>query len=583
VNPIIRRELLEVLRTRKAIALQLGLALACALLVLVRWPTGDLADLSGARSLQVLRMFAYGLLAGVLLLVPAFPATTLVREKIKGTLALLLNSPLRPWSIYLGKLGGVLGFAAVLLVMTLPAAGACYALGGTVVRGGITALYVVLALAALQLSALALLVSSRSQSTDGALRTTYALVLAVCFVTLVPHALLRGDAGPLAEAASWLRFLSPIPAVMGVLGHGDVGSVGLSAGAEAVWRYALVASVASLACAVATVARLNHAMLDRARPAGVMTEDRSAEGRAVRRVLFLVDPRRRSGAMSLWVNPVMVKEFRSRRFGRSHWMLRLIALGVVLSLALSIVALTGALGWGVEVIGGGLVLLQVALLILFAPSLGAGLVSAERESGTWQLLRMTPLRPAVILRGKLMSVVWPLLLLLGATLPVYVIMMTGKATGLANLLPDSSVSWPRGVVLALARIPSLLVEGASIPQVQRVVACLTLTSVFAVLVSAAASTVFRSTAAAMTAAYAVLLTLCVAPLLVWLGRDAPFGHATVEAVLAIDPVAAALQAAETPGFSTYELLPLNWWVIGCACVALLAFLGLRTWQLCRPE
>ena len=130
MNPIIRRELLEVLRMRKTVALQLGLGLACALLVLVRWPTGDVADLSGARSLEVLRIFGYGLLAAILLMVPAFPATSLVREKVKGTLTLLLNSPLRPWSIYLGKLGGILGFALILLVMTLPAAAACRALGG---------------------------------------------------------------------------------------------------------------------------------------------------------------------------------------------------------------------------------------------------------------------------------------------------------------------------------------------------------------------------------------------------------------------------------------------------------------------
>src|SRR5262245_35531018 len=102
MNPIIRRELLEVLRTRKALATQLGLATGCALLVLVRWPTGEVADLSGARSLEVLRVFGYGLLAGVLLLVPAFPATSLVREKVQGTLALLLESPLTPWSIYVG-------------------------------------------------------------------------------------------------------------------------------------------------------------------------------------------------------------------------------------------------------------------------------------------------------------------------------------------------------------------------------------------------------------------------------------------------------------------------------------------------
>ncbi len=95
MNPIISRELLELLRTRKAVALQMVLALACGLLVLVRWPTGDVADLNGARSLEVMRIFGYGLLAGILVLVPAFPATTLVREKIMGTLALLLNSLLR--------------------------------------------------------------------------------------------------------------------------------------------------------------------------------------------------------------------------------------------------------------------------------------------------------------------------------------------------------------------------------------------------------------------------------------------------------------------------------------------------------
>ncbi len=551
MNPIIRRELLEVLRTRKAIALQLGLAMLCALLVLIRWPTGELADLSGARSLEVLRMFGYGLLAGVLVLVPAFPATSLVREKIKGTLALLLNSPLRPWSIYLGKLGGVLGFAAVLLIMTLPAAAACYALGGTVVRGGITALYVVLGLAALQLSALALLVSSRAQSADGALRATYALVLVLCILTLIPHALLRGQPAIVAQPASWLRYLSPIPAVMGVLGHGDIGSVGLSAGSGAFWPYALASCLFSLACALATVARLNYAMLDRARPAGIMTEDRSEAGQTFRGVWYVIDPQRRSGAMSLWVNPVMVKEFRSRRFGRSHWALRLIALAAILSLGLSYVAASGALGWGVEVIGGGLVLLQIALLLLFAPSLAGGLVSAERETGTWQLLRMTPLSGSTILRGKLLSVIWPLLLLLCATLPGYIVMMT--------------------------------VEPGLVHRIQRVVICLAVTAVFAVLVSAAVSSLFRSTATAMAVAYAVLLAVCVAPLLVWLGRDAPFGHRTVQAILTVDPVAAALQAAETPGFSSYELLPWNWWVIGCACGGLLLFLGLRTWQLCRPE
>jgi ABC-type transport system involved in multi-copper enzyme maturation permease subunit len=551
MNPIVNRELLEVLRTRRAIALQISLALACALLVLARWPTEGTADLSGARSLQVLRVFGYGLLAGILLLVPAFPATSLVREKLKGTLALLFNSPMRPWSIYLGKLGGVLGFTAILLVMTTPAAAACYALGGAGSQGGIPALYGVLAIAALQLSTLALLVSCNARSSDGALRVTYALVLVVCVLTLVPHELLRGRSDEIAQFASWLRCLSPVPAVMEILGHGDVGAHGLSAGTNVLVRYLILAVLFSLVCAVSTILRLNHRLFDRARAAGVMTEDRSREQRVARRFFFLVDPQRRSGSMSLWLNPVMVKEFRSRRFGRSHWTLRLIALCAILSLGMSYIAASGALGWGVEVIGGALVLLQIILLILFAPSLASGLISTERETGSWQLLRMTPLTPGSILLGKLLSVGWPLLLLLCATLPGYVAMVTVR--------------------------PSMA------QQVERVVICLALTAVFAVLVSAAASTLFRSTATATTASYLALLAFCVGPLLVWLAREAPFGHATVQAALTIDPVAAALQASDTPGFVQYELLPTNWWIVGSACVVLLFFLGLRTWQLYRPE
>ena len=101
MNPIVRRELLDLLRTRKAAAAMIALAVGCGALVLLRWPSGGVSDLTGARSLQVLRVFGYGLLAGVLFLGPAVPATSVVRERVKGTLALLLNSPLTPTRIYL--------------------------------------------------------------------------------------------------------------------------------------------------------------------------------------------------------------------------------------------------------------------------------------------------------------------------------------------------------------------------------------------------------------------------------------------------------------------------------------------------
>jgi hypothetical protein len=283
-----------------------------------------------------------------------------------------------------------------------------------------------------------------------------------------------------------------------------------------------------------------------------MTEDRSAAGQVLRRLLFLVDPSRRSGGTSLLINPVLVKELRTRRFGRAHWMLRIVAGTAILSLALSYVAASGALEWdGVEIIGGALVLLQAVLLLLFVPSLSAGLISAERESGAWQLLRTTPISVGAILRGKLMSAVGPVILLLCATLPGYVVM--------AGIKPETT------------------------HQIARVLTSLGLMAVFSVLVGAAASSLFRSTAIATAVSYGVLAAVCVVPLLMWLGRDGPFGHTAVRTVLVVDPVAAALRAMDTQGFTQFDLIPANWWIMGAASIVLLLVLIVRTRRLYRPD
>jgi ABC-type transport system involved in multi-copper enzyme maturation permease subunit len=247
----------------------------------------------------------------------------------------------------------------------------------------------------------------------------------------------------------------------------------------------------------------------------------------------------------------MVKEFRCRRFGRVHWLLRLVAICALASLGLTYLTTAGTLDWGVETIGSILVILQVALIILITPSLAAVLISGERESGGWQLLQMTPLSPGAILRGKLMSVVWTLALVLLATLPGYVVM--------------------------------IYIEPAMANQVRRVLLCLLLTAVFALAVSAGLGSLFRRTAPATMTAYAALLAICAGTMLVWAGRDAPFGHATVENVLKLNPVAAALSVIDAPGFQGYELIPANWWALGIVSAAMLVLLAVRTWRLVEPH
>jgi ABC-type transport system involved in multi-copper enzyme maturation permease subunit len=549
--PIIHRELVSVLRARRTVVLQCLLGLAFALLLAFRWPTEPRMALSGTRSQEIFRTFAYGLLGAVLLLLPVFPATSIVREKIRGTLALLLNSPLGPVRIFCGKLFGVLGLAAIILAISVPAAGACYALGGIGFGRQFLGTYAILGLTAVELTALGLLVSSFAASIDSAIRWTYAFVFGLCVLVLVPYHFFVGSGGLLADVVEWLRCLSPLAALMALLGGADVGSRGVVSGADLPQRFGLLSIGFSLLCALWTMSRLNYRIFDKAWTAGVAVDDRSLRERVSRRLLFIVDPERRSRSIGPLVNPVMVKEFRCRRFGRLHWLLRLVAVCAVASLALTILTATRTVDWDVPTIGAIMVVLQVALLVLITPSLAAGLISAERESGGWTLLQMTPLSIPRIVWGKLLSVILTLLLLLCATLPGYLVMV--------------------------------YIEPGQRFQVQRVVLCLALTALFSMLSCAAIGSFCRRAAVSTVAAYCTLLAICCGPLLLWLGRDAPFGHDLVESALTINPIAAALSVIRVRGFTTYELLPANWWFLGAASLASLVLLLIQTYRVSRPQ
>lgn len=550
-NPIVGREFVGMLRRGQATALLTAVALFFSLLVLARWPSGGIVDLSAAQSAGLFRLFGYGLLATLLILVPVFPATSIVREKAKGTLVLLLNSPMPAWSIYLGKISGVLGFVALILVASVPAAAACYAMGGVSLTRGFLPLYGLLFLVAMQYVALGLLVSTLSSSTESAMRITYGCVLLMTVISVGPHFFLQGKRTTAAKYAALARCVSPIPAVMELMGDGDVGGQGLINPTGVPFRFAMFWVVTTAGFASATLLRLNHTIFDRARSAGRITDDQSALVRVGRRMMYLVDPQRRKTGIPWYLNPVMVKEFRCRRFGRMHWLLRLVAVCAVVSLWLTYAASTGMMTWGPAVIGGIMVMLQVALIIMLAPALAGGLISGERESGGWQLLQMTPISPGRILRGKLMSVVWPVCLLLFATLPGYAVMY--------YIRPEAWLD------------------------ITYVIVCLLLTAAFSIVLAAACSSLFSRTSTATTVAYAVLITLCVGTLLIWMGRGAPFGHATVEAALSLNPMAAALNIIKMPGFAEYRLVETNWWLMGSSTLALLGCLFVRCRQLSRPQ
>jgi len=550
-RPVIQREFVGLLRTRRSFFVLIGLAVAMSALVVARWPSDGFVDLSGRQSLQTFRVISFGMVAAVALLVPVFPATSIVHEKRRNTLALLLNSPLSPTDIFLGKLVATLGFVTLLLLVTLPAVSACHALGGLSFNDNIVWLYVVLVMASLEFAAWALLVSSLATTTDGAMRATFGGVLLLTILSLIPHYFLEGSEGTLTSLATLFRTLSPIPSVLQIAGQSDPGSIGLLTQVDHVVDFMISSVVIFGLCSLLTIRQLASPLLDRSRASGTMTNDQPTRIRILRRLFYLVDPQRRSSGIPSFVNPVLVKEFKCRQFGRSHWLLRLIAGCGLISLTLAYATTLGSTEWGVEKIGAIIVTMQVGLIAVFAPGISAGLISSERESGGWDQLRATPLSAGRIVRGKLISVAWTLLLLLMATLPGYGVMI-----------------WIKPVLRE---------------QILQIMISLVLAMCFAAMLSAAVSSCFRRTSAATVTSYLLLLAIWGGSLMVWLGRDSIFGFEFVQSVLAVNPLAAALSINRSPGFSSYNLVPVNWWIMGGGSMLCFVFLSIQTRRLSRPE
>jgi ABC-type transport system involved in multi-copper enzyme maturation permease subunit len=548
---ILGRELLALLRNARVLAILLTVSVAAALVVLLKWPTTAIVDLDGTKGREVFRWLTYAMLAAAILVVPVFPSTLLVREVRKRAFELLLNSPLSRSSIYFGKLLAMLGFVLLLLATTLPAMACAYLMGGLSLGNDVLRMYGFLLLVCTQLIIIGLLVGTWCRNTESALRWSYGVTFGLMIVPWFPDALFPGGTSPLARLMQLIKLVSPIPGILQILNTNSLSGTGLIDSRDAVTWYlgfaALFITLGSLVC----ISRFSHALLDRARSQGFITDDQDRWIQASRRILYLVDPQRRSKGIPWLVNPVMVKEFQCRQFGRMHWLLRLVAACAVLSLLLTLASARGTESRGVEYTGALIIVLQVSLIVLLTPGLAAGMIASEIEGGSWNLLRATPLGPLRILFGKLISVVITLALLLCATLPGYAVIM--------------------------------LIKPILKPQVEQVLVCLAASAVLSMLVSAAVSSLFRSTAIATTVAYGSLIALFGGTMLIWVNRDAPFGRSLVENALRLNPMAAALNAMQASGFEDYNLIPSTWWIAGIASVLLLALLFVRTLKLTRPD
>lgn len=153
-------------------------------------------------TLESVNLFVPGLIALVLTLVSSLmSAISLSREKERGTLEVLLVSPIRPWQIIVGKVLPYLALAFANVATALVAARLVF---GVPLRGSISFLLAASLLYSLVGLALGVLIAARAPSQRAAM-------LGALVGTMMPSTLLSGMIFPIASLPGWLQ---PVTAII---------------------------------------------------------------------------------------------------------------------------------------------------------------------------------------------------------------------------------------------------------------------------------------------------------------------------------------------------------------------------------
>ncbi len=557
MNPVLRKDLLGLLRLRRVAAIQLFLIAALGLLVMATWPQGGVMAGSVGVGGSVIRPhdnlllgLVIGQIALLALFVPGIAAVSLSGEREANTLEMLYASRLSPAEIIWGKTAIAISYPMLLLIAGAPFAAMLF-FRGDVALGDLVWPYLILVLAAVLLAMVSLAVSALCKQSATALVLAYLIVLTVCGALLVPGMImLDSQSGAVAAVLHYARGLSPVAAAMSILSPQPGDFDGAHHGLLPLWQVFLAAAAGANAVCFIIIA----AKLAKAPSAGEGSrggDELDPSGRSLgRRILFLIDPKKKHKPFGRF-NPVATKERRTSQLRSGRWMIRIFYGALFLSLGLAAMSLYGGTEYAdlLTYVARIVVIFQIGIIALVSPSLTSAAVSTEIEYGTFDTLRLSRLGGGTIFWGKFIPAFIPAALPILALVPAYAALWfidPGYQTRFLKLAP----------IVGLA-----------------VVFCCTL--------GLAASTFFAATARATVTAYLVAAALFVLPVFGWFAAGSQLTVDVAKWIAFVSPLVMAL--AQLPGAdpSIQAMYVPHLWLMGGLCVALALLAWMRLAHLLR--
>jgi ABC-type transport system involved in multi-copper enzyme maturation permease subunit len=542
MNPVLRKDILGLLRLARIAAVFVVFVGLLSTLVLATWPQQGLVALATKGQDNLLLGLVMGQLLLLILAVPGVASVQLTEEKEGNTLEMLYATRLSPISIVLGKLGSAVAFPVMLLLAGLPFL-ALLNYRGDVDQWQIIQAYAVLIVTAVLLALLSLAISALCKTSATALVVAYLLVLFICGAVLVPALIMLDvqEDPTMRQGLHYLRSISPVAAAMSILRPAINGFGGGETELPAWVVFFGFSTVLIVGSAIIVASKLSRPPIQAERGGAPVSDEARTLGR---KLMFLIDDKKQRKPIGSF-NPLIAKEKRTNQVRSGKWMIRIFYGAAVLGLLLSLMALLGGsehenvLSYVATVIAS----LQFAVLALVTPSLASPVISSEREADTFEMLRMTRLGGGKIFWGKFIPAFLPALLPVIAMVPAW---------GVVSFVNESYINY----AIQLAPVTLLAVLMCS-------------------TIALACSALFASSARATVIAYMVVAAIFIVPVLAWWVGGSLLAAPVAARIAMVSPLAIALDLR--PGQNAVALTSglINQHLIAVGAISVLALIVAR--------
>src|SRR5688572_14179351 len=120
MNPILRKDLLSLLRLPRCTAVMMAFVVVTGAVVLAAWPQQGVVPIASAGDDNLLLGLMIGQLLLLALIMPGIAAVSVTAERENNTLDMIYSSRLTPAQIIIGKTLSVAAFPVLLIISALP-------------------------------------------------------------------------------------------------------------------------------------------------------------------------------------------------------------------------------------------------------------------------------------------------------------------------------------------------------------------------------------------------------------------------------------------------------------------------------